>query len=216
MKHITYIVLIGLFIAPQTFAQKDAKAKEILDKTSTVLNQAGGMSVSFTFNINDEINNIKQGFEGQMLLKGDKFHLDTPDQTVYFDGKTQWVYMKAIEEVSIIEPQPQDIQALNPISIFNMYKKDCDYKYKGEKTDIQKRKVHEISLFPKDKKEDIQQVDIQINPNDYMPVFFHIIFKNKQEFRIYINKYQSKLNFSDSQFIFDKSKYPQAEINDLR
>ena len=211
------IILLGLFVAVLPIqAQKDAKAKEILDKSSAALNQAGGLSASFTFNINDDIRKIKESFEGQILLKGAKFFFETPEQTVYFDGKTQWVYNKSVEEVSILEPQPQDIQALNPIGVFELYKADCDYKYIGEKVDIQKRKVREVSLFPKDKKEDIKQVDIQINPDDGMPVFFRIIYKNKAEYRIYISTYQTNLNLPDSQFVFDKKKYPQAEVNDLR
>ena len=213
MKSIFYLlfILINLFLISPTFAQKDAKAKELLDKSSAVLNQSGGISASFTIDINDE-----QSFEGQMLLNGAKFFYDTPDQMIYFDGKTQWVYMKTIEEVSIDEPPPQDTQALNPISVFELYKTDCDYKYNGEKTDIQKRKVHEISLFPKNKNEEIKQVNLQINPSDFMPVFFHIIYKNKMELRIYIGKYQTKLNLPESQFVFDKSKFPDADINDLR
>ena len=219
LSHILWylpVIMIGLLISAPTVAQKDAKAKELLDKSSIVLNQAGGLSVSFSININDEINNIKESFEGQMFIKGAKFYYDTPEQAVYFDGKTQWVYNRTIEEVSIIEPQPDDVQALNPVLVFELYKTDCDYKYKGGKTDLQKRKVQEISLFPKNKKEEIKQVDLQINSSDYMPVFFHVINKNKLEFRIYINKYQTGLNLPDSQFVFDTKKYPQAYINDLR
>ncbi|MCL1932909.1 MAG: outer-membrane lipoprotein carrier protein LolA [Candidatus Azobacteroides sp.] len=210
------IILIGWFITAPAVAQKDAKAKELLDKSSAVLNQSGGLSVSFTFYINDEAHKIKQSFDGQMLIKGTKFFLETPEQTVYFDGKTQWVYNKSIEEVSILEPQPQDIQTLNPISTFELYKTGYDYKYQGEKTDIQNRKVQEISLFPVNKKDDIRQVDVQIYTGDQMPVFFRIIYKNKAEYRIHVNKYQTRLNFSDNQFVFDTKKYPQAEINDLR
>jgi outer membrane lipoprotein-sorting protein len=198
------------------FAQKDAKAKEILDKTSAMLNQSGGLSVDFTLNINDEINKVKQSFEGKIDVKGEKFYLETPDQAVYFDGKTQWSYIKAVDEVTILEPQPQEIRTLNPVSVFDLYKINCNYKYKGEKTGAQKRKVQEISLFPKDKKEEIKQVDIQINPSDGMPVYFYVVYKNKQEFRIYVDKYQTKLNLPDSRFVFDKKKYPKAEINDLR
>ena len=216
MKRFLSIILTGLFLSIPTFAQKDAKAKEILDKTSVMLNQSGGISVTFAININDEIQKIKESFEGQMLLKAGKFFLETPDLTVYFDGKTQWTYIKSIEEVNISDPQPQEIQTLNPILIFEMYKTDCDYKYNGEKTDIQKRKVQEVSLFPKDKNEEIKQIDIQINPVDSMPVSFRIIYKNKSEYRIFISKYQTKLNFPDSQFVFDKTKYPQAFVNDLR
>lgn len=210
------LLLIGLFFAAPASAQKDAKAKELLDKSSAALKQSGGMSFSFTFDINDEAHQAKHNFEGQMLLKGAKFFLDTPEQTVYFDGKTQWVYNRSVEEVSILEPQAQDIQGLNPISVFELYKTGFDYKYQGEKTDAQKRKVQEISLFPKDKKEEVKQVDIQIYSTDWMPVFFRITYKNKQVYCISINKYQTQLNLSDSQFVFDKKKYPQAEINDLR
>jgi len=218
MKSITNLLVIvaGLFLSAPAFSQKDAKAKDLLDKTSAMLNQSAGISASFTININDDVNKIKQSFDGQILLKGEKFFYDTPDQTVYFDGKTQWVYNKSVEEVSILEPQPQDIQSLNPIAVFGLYKTNCGYKYKGEKIDIQKRKVQEISLFPQDKKEDIAQIDIQINPADNMPVSFRIIYKNKSEYRIYINKYQTRQNLSDSQFVFDKNKYPKAEVNDLR
>jgi outer membrane lipoprotein-sorting protein len=210
------IVIAGSFTLAPVLAQKDAKAKALLDKTSTALNQAGGISASFTLHIKDDISDIQQSFEGQMFLKAEKFCFDTPEQAIYYDGKTQWVYQKPIGEVSILEPQPQDVQSLNPISIFEMYKKDCDYKHNGDKTDIQKRKVQEVSLFPKDKKEDIKQVDIQINPVDNMPVFFHIVFNNRSEYRIHISKYQTKQNLSDSQFVFDKSKFPQVEVNDLR
>ena len=210
------IIVLGLFMSAPMLAQKDAKAKEILDKSSAALNQSGGLSVSFTLNVNAGVNKTKQSFEGQMFLKGAKFYLDTPEQTVYFDGKTQWVYDKSVDEVSILEPKPQDVQTLNPISAFELYKTDCDYKYKGETTDIQKRKVQEISIFPKAKEQDVKQVDVQIYSGDQLPVFFRIIYKNKSEFRVYINKYQTGLDFPDSQFVFDKKKYPKAEVNDLR
>jgi len=210
------IIPAVLFTAVSVFPQKDAKAKELLDKTSVMLNQSGGISTVFTLNINDEVRKIKESFEGQILLQGAKFFLDTPDQTVWFDGKTQWVYNKSIEEVNILEPQPQDIQTLNPISVFELYKTDCDYKYKGEKNDLQKRKVREVSLFPKNKKQDIRQIDIQMNAGDGMPVFFRILNKDKSEYKIFINKYQTQMSFPDSQFVFNKMKYPKAEINDLR
>ena len=218
MKKITYLLLIvtGLLFTTLAFTQKDTKAKEILDKTSAMLNQSGGISASFTINVNDDANNMKEGFEGQMLLKNTKFFVETPDQKVYFDGKTQWIYFSLFDEVTILEPSPQDLHSLNPILVFNMYKTDCDYKYNGEKTDNQRRRVHEVSLFPKKRNEDIKQINMQINKVDNMPVFFHIIYKNNMELRIHLSKYQTKQNLPDSQFVFDKNKFPYAEVNDLR
>jgi outer membrane lipoprotein-sorting protein len=198
------------------FAQKDAKAKELLDKSSSAFKNAGEMSVLFTFNIKDESENIAQSFEGQISTKGDKFYIDTPDQDIYFDGKTQWVYNKSYDEVNISEPDKQEIQALNPISFFEIYKKDCDYTYIGEKTNTKMQKVQEVSIFPKNKKGDISRIDIQLNTTDFMPVSFRVFYKNEVENTIYIQKFQTKLSFPDSQFTFDAKSHPEAEIIDLR
>jgi outer membrane lipoprotein-sorting protein len=209
---ITLIVCTGFF----TFAtaQKEAKAKELLDKSSAALSSAGDIYAYFTMNIKDGINKTSQGFDGAILMKGNKFKVDTPDQNIYFDGKTQWVYQKSYEEVSISEPTAEDIQALNPKSIFAIYKKNCNYKYEGGKTDIKMRKVQEVNVFPQ--KGEITQITIQLNDIDHLPVMFHVFYKNKLENIIYINKYQTKQNFSDNQFVFDSKQYPNAEINDLR
>jgi outer membrane lipoprotein-sorting protein len=76
------------------------------------------------------------------------------------------------------------------------------------------RKVQEVTLFPQ--KGEISQITVQINSADYFPVSFHLFYKNKIENIIYINKYQTKQHFSDSQFVFDGRQYPDAEIIDLR
>jgi outer membrane lipoprotein-sorting protein len=214
--HSIYIILIGLFIAVPAAAQQDARAKELLDKSSDLLNRSGGVSISFTLHINDGNNNPIETLNGQMFLKGARFLAESQEMAVYFDGKTQWVYLKALEEISISEPRPQDLQTLNPVLFFETYKKDSDYKYNGEKTGAQNRRVHEISIFPKNSSEEITQVDLQINPSDFMPVFLYVIFKNNLEYRIHINDYQTHLNLPDSRFVFDLRKYPQAEVNDLR
>jgi outer membrane lipoprotein-sorting protein len=205
-----------LFVSAGLFAQKDAKAKELLDKTSSIFKNAGNMSALFTFNVKDGSEQIAQSFEGQISTKGDKFYIDTPDQDIYFDGKTQWVYNKSYDEVNISEPDKQTAQALNPISFFEIYKKNCDYQYIGEKTDTKMQKVQEISIFPKNKKEDIKRIDIQLNTHDFMPVSFRIFYKNDVENNIYIHQFQTQQSFPDSRFAFDVKSHPEAEIIDLR
>jgi outer membrane lipoprotein-sorting protein len=195
-------------------AQKDAKAKDLLDKSAATLAQSGDISACFTLNIKDKMNKTNHAFDGTILMKGNKFKIDTPDQNIYFDGKTQWIYQKSYEEVNITQPAGGEMQALNPKSIFAICKKIGNYKYVGTKTDIKMRKVQEISIFPQ--KGDISQITVQINNTDYFPVSFHIFYKNKIENRIYINKYKTKQNFSDSRFVFDSKQYPDAEIIDLR
>jgi outer membrane lipoprotein-sorting protein len=212
------VFCMGVFLlaAFSVFAQKDAKAKEILDKSSALFNTSDGISAQFTFTIKDETANLNESFDGEIFLKGTKFFVDTPERTICFDGKTQWVYEKKLEEISIMKSNAQDVQIFNPASFFELYKKGCDYKYKGAKTDNKMRKVQEISLLPKDKKSDFSRIDMQIATSDFMPVFFHLFYKNKLENNIYIHKYELKLEIPDSRFVFDMKKYPQAEVIDLR
>jgi outer membrane lipoprotein-sorting protein len=213
-KILVYLLLIGS--TSLAFAQKDTKAKELLDKSSAAFTQSGDLSVSFTMNIKDVTNKVTESFDGQIRIKGNKFFIETPGRDIYFDGKTQWIHDKSYDEVNVSEPNSQEIQMLNPASIFEMYKKGCNYKYVGGKTDTKMQKVQEISLFPKDKKGDINRIDLQINETDNMPTLFHIFSKNDFENLIYINKYQTKLNLPDSLFVFDTKKYPETEIIDLR
>ncbi|MDR0798730.1 MAG: outer-membrane lipoprotein carrier protein LolA [Dysgonamonadaceae bacterium] len=216
MKRLNMWLLSCLLVFPlQTFAQKDAKAKEILDKSSTAFSNASAISATFTMEVKDISTKTSDIFDGTIELKGARFHVDIPGTEIWFDGKTQWVLQKSWDEVNVSEPTGEQAQALNPSLIYSIYKKGCKYKYLGQKTDEKKRKIHEIELVP-EKKGDISKIVLQINATDWMPVKFHLYFTNKIENIIRLNSYQTKQNLADSYFTFNKKKYPNAEIIDLR
>lgn len=205
-------LLLFLLLTTSVFAQKDAKAKEWLDKSSNAFSEAGNMSVSFTINIKDMSASIAESFEGTIDLKGSKFHLDTPEMEIWFDGKTQWLLQKEWEEVNVTQPSQEEVQTINPTTIFSVYKAGCNYKYLGEKKDIKGKNVQEVELTPLDKKNGITKIIMQISSSDLMPVKIQITYKNKIKNIIHINKYTKNLTLADSVFVFDVTKYPNAEI----
>jgi len=213
---VTVITTIAFLFPQLAFAQKDAKAKEWLDKSSAAFSRTGAMSINFTMNIRDVANKLSESFDGVLNLKGTKFHLNTPGNEIWFNGKTQWLLQKEYDEVHVSEPTEQEMQALNPTFIFNIYKKDCNYKYMGEKTDTKKRKVHEIELLPLAKSSDITRIVVQISAADFMLSKIHIFHKNKIENIIHINKHQKNTTLTDSHFVFNAKNYPGVEIIDLR
>jgi outer membrane lipoprotein-sorting protein len=198
------------------FAQKDAKAKEWLDRSSETFSQIGALSVNFTLNIKDIQNQIAESFDGILNLNGEKFHLNTPDSEIWFDGKTQWVLQKTYDEVQVSEPSTPEAQVLNPAVIFSIYKEKCKYKYQGEKSNEKGRKVQEIELIPQTNESGMTRIIMQIGVSDSMPSKIHIFYKNKIENVIHINKYQKNTALMDHSFVFDPKKYPNAEIIDLR
>ena len=74
-------------------------AKQVLDKTAAALSNKGGVTANFTVtgkNIGST--------SGRISVKGRMFQATTPQAIVWFNGKTQWTYMKSQQEVNISNP----------------------------------------------------------------------------------------------------------------
>ncbi|GHU67953.1 membrane protein [Bacteroidia bacterium] len=210
------ILLFSAFFCLQPATAQNKKAKEYLDKSSEAFANTNGLAAHFTMQVKDVAHKISESFEGDFDLKGAKFHLNTPDLETWFDGKTQWALQKEADEVSITEPSPEEIQAVNPAAILSLYKQNCKYKYLSEKKNTKGRAVHEIELIPQAKNGEISKIVLQIGSTGYLPIKIHITYKNKLENIIHITQYQKQANLPDSRFVFDAKKYPNVEVVDLR
>ena len=101
-KHFAIIMMLLLSVGAQA-----ESAKRILDKAAATVNNPGGVQAHFQM--------ISKQFgttEGEIAVKGNKFHATTPDATIWFDGKTQWTYMKGNDEVNISNPTEAQLQAI--------------------------------------------------------------------------------------------------------
>lgn len=202
MKKIFLAVLLMGIAWLQAAAQQDAKAESILNKMAATYRQAGGISLTFG------------GTQrGKLLLKGDKFYLESGGIQTWFDGKTQWSYVSQNEEVNVSTPAPEELQSINPYALLTSYKKSFNYRYVGEKT-RQGKRGQEIVLTPK-ASQDVKSITLNVKENG-SPVYIAIQLPNgdKQEFQV--SSYQTGVNLPDATFRFNKQKYPKAEIIDLR
>lgn len=197
-----YTLFFLLMLTLSLSAQQDTKAKNILDKTVEKYNQSKGISVIFG-----------GSQSGKLLLKGEKFQLTTQDVTTWFDGQTQWSYLKQNEEVNISTPTSEELRAINPYAWLSLYKQGFNYRYSGVKT-REGKQGHEIVLTPQTK-QDIQSITLLIG-SDYEPIYIGILPTEGQMQEFIVHNYRTQLNLNDNAFRFDKSKYPNAEIIDMR
>jgi outer membrane lipoprotein-sorting protein len=176
-------------------------AKQVLDKTAAVVAAKSGAKASFTIK-GDQMN-----ASGTIAIKGRKFQASTPQATIWFDGKTQWTYLKKNDEVNVANPTEAELAAINPYNFIYMYKKG--YKYKMEK----KNGSFIVHLTATDKRS-IQEMYITINPKSYIPSQIRMR-QQKGWTTITISGFkQSKL--SDGLFRFNSKDFPNAEVIDLR
>jgi outer membrane lipoprotein-sorting protein len=173
----------------------------VLDKTAAVVSSKGGAQASFT------ISGQSMNASGTIAVKGKKFHATTPQATIWFDGKTQWTYMKKNDEVNIANPTESQLAAINPYNFIYMYQKG--YKYTMEK----KNGSFIVHLTASDKR-GIQEMYITINQKTYIPSQIRMR-QQKGWTTINITGFkQSKL--SDGMFRFNSKDFPNAEVIDLR
>ena len=203
MKKYIFTLLMSIFILP-CFAQKDAQARKILDQTSNTFAQAGGIKASFSIKVGS-----KQT-KGTLQLKDNKFVLTTNDVITWFDGKTQWSYLRHSDEVNMSNPSAEELQSSNPYTLINIYKKGFNYKYASIVGNNFK-----IILTPESRKQAITRIELLISKSTNLPQRITLEQQhNKSE--INITSFQKKQNFSKENFQFNKKNYPGAEVIDLR
>ena len=177
-------------------------AKEVLDKTAAVVSAKNGAQASFSIKGDDF------STSGTIAIKGRKFHATTPQAVVWFDGKTQWTYVKKNDEVNVANPSESELAAINPYSFIYMYKKGYSY------TLTKKGGSYEIHLKATDKKRSIQEMYLVINPKTSVPS--RIRLKQKKGWTtIDIRNFKTS-SLSDGLFRFNSKDFPSAEIIDLR
>ena len=196
-------LLISLFaFSLSLFSQNDNQAKQILDRTFSAINSSNGIKLTF-----------KGSYSGELLMKKNKFYLSSDGIKTWFNGKNQWSYVAANDEVNVTTPSVEELQSINPYYLLSSYKSGFSYKFIGQKT-INGKKVDSVLLTPL-QKGNIMNITIFIT-TDNQPLMINIKEKNGRESSFKVTSYNSKLNLNDTQFTFDKSKYPDAEIIDLR
>jgi len=191
-------IIVMLLIAVASYGQT---AKQVLDKTAAVVSNKSGAQASFT------IKGANMNTSGTIAIKGRKFQATTPQATIWFDGKTQWTYMKKNEEVNVANPSESELAAINPYNFIYMYKNGYTY------TMQKKGNNYEVHLKAKDKKS-ISEMYIVVNQKTYSPSQIRL-HQQKGWTTIDINNFK-KANLGDGAFRFNSKDFPNAEIIDLR
>ena len=178
-------------------------AKSILDKAAATVSNPSGVQANFEMH-SKQFGNTS----GSIAIKGKKFHASTPQAIIWFDGKTQWTYMKQNDEVNVSNPSEADLQAINPYNFINIYKKG--FKLSSKKVN----NSYEVHLKATDKKRRIQEMYIIVDQNSYRPT--HVKMLQNGKWSVLLISGLKATNLSDGLFQFNAKDFPQAEIIDLR
>jgi outer membrane lipoprotein-sorting protein len=218
MNYLLKFVAI-LFIAVSPFhlsgqSKKDPKAHEILKGVSNKYKSSKTVSASFRVITTDQKSKSTDTQTGSILIKGDKYKLTLKGQEIVSDGKTVWTYLKESKEIHVNDVNTRS-DAISPTTIFTIYEKGFSSKYTGEST-YNNIPVQQIELVPDDSKKPYFKIQLNINKSEKIIASAKIFEKGGTHITYSVDQFKLNQDVADNTFNFDPSKYPGAEVIDLR
>ena len=201
MKRILFCMLFAA-LTMGVCAQQADKARKILDKAATIVGHKGGASASFS------IQSGNVGItKGTIAIKGNMFHARTDKATMWYNGKTQWTYMKSTNEVSVTTPNEAKLAQLNPYKFITLYKSGYTLGMKRAGN------AYLIHMQAQNKQRSLQELFVTIG-KDHTPSKVKIR-QGQNWTTISISHFKTE-RLSDAIFSFRAKDFPKAEIVDLR
>ena len=208
------ILILTIATTFSGLAQQDQKAKGILDKLSAKTKAYKTIKAEFKFTLRNKAEGINESQSGKIQIKGNKYSLSISGQNVISDGKDVYTVLKDAEEVQInsIPDDEEEEDAISPTSIFTLY--ETGFKYKYVKED---KGMHIINLYPKNAEDkEFHRIALYINKAKNEISKVRIYGKDGSKTIYSITTFTANNTIPDSHFTFNKSKYPNYEIVDLR
>lgn len=148
----------------------------------------------------------------KILMSGEKFALTSSGaQSVWYDGKTQWVYNPEVDEINISTPTAEEITQINPFKIISSFQKW--YNARLLKSDAS---TYVVQLIPIDKHSDFNKLVITFNSTTYLPVKVVLDTRSMGTATVKISNIKEGAKVAASRFSPAAKDYPTTEFVDLR
>jgi outer membrane lipoprotein carrier protein len=216
MKRILLFVIVYVLVntlTGQDTEKGDKKSNEILDRLTKKTEAYKTIKAEFVYVMKNTEAGIDEKKEGTLFVKGDKYRLLIAGQVVISDGMTTWTYIKDADEVQINSVENSE-ESITPNKLLTSYNKD--YKSKFVKESFQYgTTVNIIDLTPLEGKS-YSSVRVIIDKVKDQLLEITIFDKNGSTYAYIINKFEPDIAVSDTQFTFNKTEFPGADVVDMR
>ncbi len=216
MKKIT-LLFSGLIAVTLLFGQDsdkgDKKSNEILDRLTAKTKSYTTINAEFSYKMKNTDAGIDENYDGNLLVKGNKYRLSISGQIVICDGVTIWTYIKDANEVQINSATDSD-ESITPSNLLTAYNKDYKSKFVHEAF-MYGTTVNVVDLTPIEGKS-YSKVRLIIDKAKDQLLEITIFDKNGSTYSYIINKFTPNIEIKDSEFTFNKADYPGADVVDMR
>ncbi len=206
-------IIAALFFITANAQDQDPKAKVLLDQLSKKTKTYQTITAAYTLTSLDKSKKPIDKQDGKIIVKGNKFKLEIPGNTIVCDSKSTWTHLKDANEVTIKNFDASSDDMMNPSKIFTIYEKGFKYKYAKTEGGLEV-----IDLFPavKPEKKKYHTAKIYINKAKMQVMKLVMLMKDGSTQTYEIKSFVPNTKIDDKFFVFDTSKFKPEEITDER
>ena len=200
------LLLVAVFAGIISFAQNDAKAKQLLDEVSKKMSTYQNIYVEFKHKLDNNEADVHQEVRGDITMKGDMYSANFMGTNQIYDGKKVYTIITDDEEVNISDVDSEDEGTLTPSKFFSFYKNGYAYKW-DILQNVNGRKIQYVKLIPIDSNSEVSNILVGVD------VGTHHIYKlietgnNKTVTTLTITEFKTNQPLSKTMFTFDEAKY---------
>ncbi len=210
----SHTLLIALTILFSTAFSQNKKAEEILNDIKEKTESYRSIKIEFTYDMRNDKAGIDETQQGVILVKGDKYRLEIAGQVVINDGETIWTYIREANEVQINSVDEEDESIITPTTLLSSYTDDYKPKYDKE-TVWMGHEVHVIELKPLEDKS-YKYIKLKTDKEKDRLLQISIYDKNNNLFEYSVREFKPNVLFNPNDFKFNPEDYPDVEVIDMR
>lgn len=194
----------------------DPKATKILDALKKKYDGFKTLEARFTLTL-ELPDNPPEIQKGMIVQKGEKYWLDMGEQAVISDGESLWLHLKKQNEVQINNlEESEDVQLMSPQDLLKIYESgDFIYGLTNE-TFVKGKAVQEIEFKPMDRNSDYTKMRVSVLKKAQQVQQIKVFARDGSRYTLTIDRLVPNKEFEDDYFVFDQSKYPGINVEDLR
>lgn len=199
------IFLLILFITPCHKISGAVTAEQILNETAAKIKKSNGIDCKFTLSMGTK------KIYGEIKMSKNKFAILSSSGSSWYNGKYLWTYAPGSNETTVMVPTQLELNEVNPINYLSNYGTSFSVAFASNHM----KGKYVIELTPKKKNNQYKKITIVISGSK-TPESFSIISADNKKTEIIISSLSLKSSFSAPEFEYPKTKYPKADIIDLR
>ena len=214
MRKIAVLMMMAVMAVAASAQNVDGGANDLMKKVSQQYQKYSSIQFHYTLKTTKDDKTLGVS-QGDFCLKGSKYKTNFAGVRYFCDGVSIWSYDKSANEVSIYEYDPDDDQNLmNPQRILKDW--SAQFRAKFIRDEFQNNVQYSIvDLTPKTA-QSYYRIRVYIVKTSLKIAKIAVYEKDNTIYTYSIEQFKSDIPLDDKIFVFDKSKYPGVEVNDMR